>query len=552
MAETKLIISGPKETREVLVDPKGMTLGRGSNCDVILDDEATSRMHARIYQDPFERWIVEDLNSHNGVLIEGKRIKAHAVLPNQKITIHPFTLYLSLPYEKEKIPETTIQSSITVVDKGAEEVVSYEDREGVLSTVLIRNLNEITSKLLEVQSPSELYPEASYWLARNLDAFVAFVRLPLSPDPLPSSTQILACHFGKAASRDEMPQISNIHLSKHVLNAVRTATVPIMARNKPSSCKQIALTIADEISPHVVFSAQINDFDGTIDAIYIDILESNSPEQVFDFVEVVTRQIIFAQKSLILSEVKAERNFLDRQLSLAQDIQSKLVPGELKYGFEIDIAVCYKPAMWVGGDYYDVWPLENGQIAFAIGDVAGKGLPAALIMCNLQAALRTTMTFCSDLANVAQHVNKHLCQNLREDMFVTFFFGLFTPSENKLSYVNAGHVLPLIIHPSGPARPLGQVTHPPLGIVETSFEMVVEQMPPGTGLLVVTDGITESRSPDREFFQLKRLTKIISELKVQSAQKLVDLVVKEAEDFREPLPPQDDITVFALINQNKN
>jgi serine phosphatase RsbU (regulator of sigma subunit) len=69
---------------------------------------------------------------------------------------------------------------------------------------------------------------------------------------------------------------------------------------------------------------------------------------------------------------------------------------------------------------------------------------------------------------------------------------------------------------------------------------------------VVTDGITESRSPDREFFQLKRLTKIISELKVQSAQKLVDLVVKEAEDFREPLPPQDDITVFALINQNKN
>jgi pSer/pThr/pTyr-binding forkhead associated (FHA) protein len=76
MAKTKLIISGPGESRSVFLAPKGTTLGRGSNCDIILDHHTVSRLHARIYQDPFGRWVVEDLESHNGVLVEGQRVKA--------------------------------------------------------------------------------------------------------------------------------------------------------------------------------------------------------------------------------------------------------------------------------------------------------------------------------------------------------------------------------------------------------------------------------------------------------------------------------------------
>ena len=89
MTKTKLVISGPEETKEVWLDPKGVILGRGSKCDVVLDHSNVSRMHARISQDPFGRWIVEDLDSFNGVLVEGQRIKAQAVLPDQEISIHP-------------------------------------------------------------------------------------------------------------------------------------------------------------------------------------------------------------------------------------------------------------------------------------------------------------------------------------------------------------------------------------------------------------------------------------------------------------------------------
>jgi serine phosphatase RsbU (regulator of sigma subunit) len=551
MATTKLIISGPEETRQVLLEPKGATLGRGSNCDIILDNDSVSRLHARIFQDPFGRWIVEDLESHNGVLIEEQRIRTHAVLPGQKISIHPFTLSLLQEFDKQITPQSpTRTTSLTIDTVLEEEVVSYKaDRDVILSATLIRHLNEVTAHLLELSGPSALYSEACRCLAEMLDTLVAFVRLPPGSDPLPRSPQVLAYCFGGDVTNAAIPQPSNLYFSQRVLNAVRSTHTPVMARSRPSPDRHLTLTIVDESEPHFVFSARVNDFDGAVDALYVDILENKAPEEMFEFVEAVARQINFARKSLLFAEEKAERRLLDRQLSLAHDIQSKLVPSGLEHEFGVDVAVCYEPAMWVGGDYYDVWSLEDGRIAFAVGDVSGKGLPAAMIMSNLQAALKTTMAFCSELSTVAEHVNRHLCLNLREDMFVTLFLGLFDPSKNKLAYVNAGHIQPLIMQPSERPQPLGEATNLPLGIFESPYKMVVETIHPDTSLLVVTDGVTEAGSPDGDLFEMDRLAKLMADLEVHSAQNLVQSVTKGVADFRKTLAQQDDITVFALVNR---
>ena len=550
-ATTTLIISGPVDTNQILIDPKGTTLGRDPDCDIVLDHSNISRLHARIFQDPFGRWIIEDLESQNGVLVEGKRIKAQAVIPNQKISIYPFTLSLLQEFEQQIVPDLSTQTTVSVVDKGLEEnIVSYKaDPDGTLSTALIHRFNEITGRLLELSSPSELYSEASYCLAKMLDALVAFVRLPPASDSMSTSPQILACHFSRDAAKDTIPQTSNIHLSKRVLDTVRSTNTPVMARSGPSSDKHLVLTIFDKVTPHIVFSAPINDFDGTLDALYLDILEDKSPKEMFDFVEAIARQIGSIQKSLIFSEAKAQRQILDQQLALARDIQSRLIPRELQHGFEVDVAVCYEPAMWVGGDYYDVWSLEDGRIVFTVADVSGKGLPAAMIMSNLQAALRTTMAFCTELSTVAEHINQHLCQNLCDDMFVTLFLGLFDPSTNTLSYVNAGHISPLIMRPSERAEPLGKAANLPLGIFKGLFETRSKTISPNTSLLVVTDGITEAGSPDGELFEMECLEKLMTDLKAHSAQELVQAVVRGVTDFRKTVPQQDDITVFALVNQ---
>ncbi len=121
MAEIRLVVSGPEGTREMPLDAKGVTLGRSASCDVMLDHASVSRQHARISQDPFGRWIVEDLGSHNGISVEGQRVKAQAVLPDQKISIHPFSLHLSQEPDRQKTL-TSIRTSLPVVDNGMEEI----------------------------------------------------------------------------------------------------------------------------------------------------------------------------------------------------------------------------------------------------------------------------------------------------------------------------------------------------------------------------------------------------------------------------------------------
>jgi sigma-B regulation protein RsbU (phosphoserine phosphatase) len=134
-------------------------------------------------------------------------------------------------------------------------------------------------------------------------------------------------------------------------------------------------------------------------------------------------------------------------------------------------------------------------------------------------------------------------------MFVTLFLGLFDPSTNTLSYVNAGHISPLIMPPSQHAQPLGKAANLPLGIFKEAFEMQVEAISPDTSLLVVTDGITEAGSPDGGLFEMEGLEKLMTDSDSHSAQELVQTVIKGVTDFRKTVPQQDDITVLALINR---
>jgi len=313
MANTKIIISSPAGTKEATVYPAGVTLGRSVNCDVILGHDNVSRQHARISQDPFGRWIIEDLKSHNGIFIGGKRIEALAIQPGQEITIPPFTLSLKEETDKHITSlTTTIPTAVSVVDKGLEEnIVAYRaDESAILSAELMQHLNELTGRLLKLSNPAQLYTQACLSLASKLNTLVAVVRLPNAPQPLPASPEILACHFGSAVTGETNFNTSGLHFSKRVLEAVRSKDAPVMASSGPTGDKRLALTVVDTHKPHIVFSARVNEFDEMVDALYIDVLEDKSAKEMFDFVEAVARQVNFAQKSLFLVELKKQEQAL--------------------------------------------------------------------------------------------------------------------------------------------------------------------------------------------------------------------------------------------------
>ncbi|MHC4336682.1 MAG: SpoIIE family protein phosphatase, partial [Planctomycetota bacterium] len=504
MAATILTILGHGQTRQVELNPKGTVIGRSAQCDVVLECEDVSRKHARMFRDPFGRWIIEDLGSRNGVVINGEPVEAYAVLPGESISIGSFSLSIESSLAEQIKPDVSPQvTASTIVDYFETEIVSDRSQPAkALSRSCLKQLNEINEQLSKLTSPSALYPEVCRALAQTPQTAALVLRLPEKTEPLPQSPQIITCCLGDNPDDATAQDGTDLHLSRRTLEAVRSTGNAVMATSTRSSGADVFLTISDEHRPRAVICAPLSAVTEVVDVLYLDILIDQTTPEIFEFVQAIARQVISVRKSLIFMQAKAEREVLDQQLSLAHDIQSKLMPSEVGPRFGVDMAVCYKPAMWVGGDYCDVWSLENGQIAFAVADVSGKGLPAAMIMSNLQATLRTTMAFCTELSSVAQHVNRHLCQNLRDDMFVALFLGLFDPSENRLTYVNAGHLPPLIMRPSEPARPLDIANSPPLGIVESPLEKVVEVIPSGSTLVVFTDGITEARSPDGELFEM--------------------------------------------------
>jgi phosphoserine phosphatase RsbU/P len=549
---TTITVSGPEGTQRMPADPDGMIVGRSRSVDLVLESSQVSRRHARIHRDPFGRWIVEDLGSRNGVVISGKKHDARAVLPGEKIMIGPFQLEVARQSDP-LLPEHASAHSTTTHfhDAPIEDMVGLSgEGRSTLSRDDLARLNEFTDRLAEVTDPGELYPEVCRFLATDGDTAAAVLRTAKPPRPLQDSVKVLACHLGGPQEVDTGHVAAALQFSTRVLETVRNTGNPVLASSNadPMSATQMALTIVDEHEPRAVCSAPVCSTGETLDVLYMDSPIRKTGAGAIDFVLAVARQVDFARKSLLLSQARAERLRLDDQLSLACKIQEKLVPQSIDCPQGIDIALSYRPAMWVGGDYCDAWSAPDGRLVFAVGDVSGKGLPAAMAMTNLQALLRSAVSFCGSAADVMNHVNGLLLQNLPDDMFVTMFLGFVHPGKGELEYVNAGHLQPVLIPPGVSATLLGEPRHPPLGTGAIDFISDVQRLSPGTALVGVTDGVTDTNGPDGTLFGADRLLKSLGSSEFGSSDDLIRIVNEALAEFRQDRPQQDDITILALLN----
>lgn len=561
MAVAMLRISGHGETWHVESNPKGTIIGRSPKCDVVLESRDVSREHVRIFQDPFARWIVEDLGSSNGTFINGKRIESRAVLPGEPIVVGSFSLSVAQPLEQQIPRDDSVEGTNMVVEDFETEVFYGKTMLGEgLSDGCSKQLSEFTERLSELTSSSALYPEVCRYLAEAPRTVAVVLRLPDKSKPLPKSPDIIACHFGGAPEETaapgtvaSYPSRLAFRVSRHVLEDVRSKGNPMMAKSIYSSDEEITSTFVDEHSPRSVICAPLGEVADIVDVLYLDIpideTTGITPEQMFAFCRAVSEEVVSARKSLSLMQLKADASTLDHELSLAQKIQARLTPVIPKDLRDVDVALHYEPVMWVGGDYCDVWSLKDGRLAFAVGDVSDMGLPAAVVMSTLRILLRTTMSFSDDLSEVMKHVNAHLIQDVPERTSATLFLGLFDSTAGTLEYINAGHAQPLIVEPKSPVEPLGQASYPALGAGDTVFETKSRTVKQAGQLILFTDGVTGTKSPEGEQFGVKRLTNLFESAKHHSAEQIADSVVQAVTGFRQTLAQQDDTTIFVLINR---
>ncbi len=554
-----LKISGRGKIQQKEPNPKSTIIGRSPRCDVVLESRDVSREHARIFQDPFGRWIIEDMGSSNGIFIGGKRVEAAAVLPGEPVVIGSFSLSItpSLDEQIQRDDSVTITAKITTGGFEAEIISAKNMHAETLSRLYLDRLDEIIARLSELTGSSALYPELCRSLADRPKAVAAVLRLPEKIEMLPEHPDILACHFGdisdESAAQDTgafVPPRLALRISGHVLDAVRSTSDAVMVKTVYSADTDVTWTAVEADSPRAIICAPLGEISKVGDVLYLDVpldeTPQTTPEQIFEFIRAVSRQVITARKSLILMQAKAQRSLFDHELSLARKIQTKLAPSVPQDLSGVDIAVYYKPVMWVGGDYCDIWSLKDGRLAFVVGDVTDMGLPAAVVLSGLRVLLRTTISFCGELSEVMKHVNSHLIQDLPKETSVTLFLGLFDPSTGAIEYVNAGHAQPVIVRPQAAPRPLGQPNDSVLGVQDTIFQAKRYNIEKDERLLVLTDGVTKAQSPDNEQFGMERLVHILKSAADHSAVRIIDSVNKAVTDFRQTLPQNDDITVLCL------
>jgi sigma-B regulation protein RsbU (phosphoserine phosphatase) len=202
------------------------------------------------------------------------------------------------------------------------------------------------------------------------------------------------------------------------------------------------------------------------------------------------------------------------------------------------------PSRQVGGDYHDFPPLPG--IAVWPSATSPAGVPAALLMSNLQAALRVHALGWHPVDRVVQDVNRQVCRNTGPGTFISFFLGDLEPLDGQISFVNAGHNAPLIVRRDGSVEPL-ETGGLLLGVFpEASYERGEARLEPGDLLAMYTDGVTEAWSPEGDMFSEHRLVETLVRHRNRGAGELHDLVLEEVRAFQRGRPPDDDLTLVVL------
>jgi len=247
-----------------------------------------------------------------------------------------------------------------------------------------------------------------------------------------------------------------------------------------------------------------------------------------------------------LLERSQEADRLGRDLDQAAKIQSRLFPASAPEIPGYAIHGISEPCKSVGGDHLDYFPLGDGRIAIALGDVAGKGLPAAFIMCSLHSSLRALARSLTCPAATMTALSRLLAHDLPTNRFVTLFYGILDPLTHTLTYVNAGHCPPLLIHADSRIEEL-VVSGLPAGILnEGEYTHDVVSFLPGDQLVTFSDGIPEATNAGGEFFGNQRIRQSLEHHHRRPPASLVDALLHAMETFHGSTPQEDDITVMAL------
>jgi phosphoserine phosphatase RsbU/P len=241
-----------------------------------------------------------------------------------------------------------------------------------------------------------------------------------------------------------------------------------------------------------------------------------------------------------------EKERLEREMHLASEIQRQILPkgAPLVPGF--DLVGWYRPARQVGGDYYDLFQIQGDRIGLVVGDVSGKGMPAALMVSTLHSGLHLLLDHLEFGPVLLERLNRHIVESSAANKFITMLLAELDPRTGVLHYMNAGHNPAILLRRDGSVDQLG-AGGLPLGLMlQARFQSRALTLEPGDLLCVYSDGITEAESPSDEEFGMGRLIDLLRRERYRPLQELVEAIPQKVGEHSQGLPQGDDQTLVLM------
>jgi phosphoserine phosphatase RsbU/P len=533
----ELLIHTPDgATRPLALDRERYTLGRSSANELCYPEDAgLSRQHLSIEKDG-ETWMVRDLNSKNGTFVNGVRITSPYPLgKNDRVTAG----HIALDFGENSLPPADDKTVVFI--EGLTPTTS-------VSTTVATSLKGVLSQEKEIEGGPQMRAliRAGRELAGNMPLSELFkLIMNLSVDAVGATRGVLMTIEGKElvvqAALGEGFRISNTVRDRVIKE--KTSLLVRDARLDEAFADRMSI-VQQQIRSMLAVPLQTDD--RVIGLIYLD-----SPHFIKEFskddlslLTVMANVAAIRIEHTRLAEVEQAERLHAKELDQAAEIQRSLLPVTIPVVAGVDLAGYNAACHTVGGDYYDFLPYPDGRVGVLVGDVAGKGMPAALLMSSLQARVQVLFDEPTNLAALVTRLNRIISSNCPSNRFITFFIGVLDPKTGELTYVNAGHNPPLVAHADGSVEKL-EGTGLILGILAmATYQQGVCQMGPGDALLMFSDGVTEPVRPDSdEEFGEDRLARILAGLRDLDAQSIVAAINQQLDEFTAGSPLPDDVTL---------
>ena len=511
-------------------------IGRSADCDVPLDLAAVSRRHASVLLDG-GRFYVEDLESRNGTYLNDERVMHRTPLRDgdqlsicgQMLRFFSTASGLGDSGSLADLIDddtTTVQraSVMATLDVGGGGSASW--RLSAKPEVKLAALLEISYSLSQTLSVDAILPKL---LDSLFKIFVQADRGFVVMRPKADGPLVPVAVKSRREGDDQRMRISRTIVEE----AVQSRKAILSTDASSDERFGMAQSIADFSIRSMICAPMISTGGEPLGVIQIDTLNQKSrfTDEDLEVLAGVASQAAQALDNAKMHEQVVVQKALERDLELARRMQRALLPSKPPqvpgyYFFDY-----YQSARQVGGDYYDYVTLPGGRFAVIVGDVAGKGVSAALLMARLSSDVRFLLASEADPAVAVQKINAGFANADWQDKFVTMIVTIVNPETHAMLLVNAGHMAPLLRRRDGKVEELGpDAAGLPLGVSdEYPYESLHHQLEPGELVTVFTDGFSEAMNADRELYGLERLSRQVS----SSAVRMEDLGQHILDDVRQ-------------------